>query len=38
MSEQIDRIFYPKSVAIVGASSKTGSLSFELIKNMITFG
>lgn len=36
--EQLDKFFYPKSIAIVGASSKQTSLSYELVNNMIKFG
>ena len=38
MSVELEKIFYPKSIAVIGASSKPGTLSWELIKNMIKFG
>lgn len=38
MENQLDKIFYPKSVAIVGASSKPSTLSWELVNNMIKYG
>lgn len=38
MHTQIDRILYPKSIAVVGASSKPGTLSWELINNLVKFG
>jgi acetyl coenzyme A synthetase (ADP forming)-like protein len=34
----LDKFFYPKSIAIIGASSKQTSLSYELVNNMINFG
>jgi acetyl coenzyme A synthetase (ADP forming)-like protein len=34
----IDKFFYPKSIAIIGASSKQSTLSYELVNNMINFG
>lgn len=33
-----DKLFYPKSVAVIGASSKRGTLSWELINNLVKFG
>jgi acetate---CoA ligase (ADP-forming) len=36
--KNFDNFFYPKSIAIVGASSKEGALSYELINNLIKFG
>lgn len=38
MEQQLDKFFYPKSIAIVGASSKPSSLSYELVNNIIKFG
>lgn len=38
MPTDLDKFFYPKSIAIVGASSKQSSLSYELINNIIKFG
>ncbi|RPI15674.1 MAG: hypothetical protein EHM58_13515 [Ignavibacteriae bacterium] len=38
MSSQLDKIFYPKSVAVVGASSKPSTLSWELVNNMLKYG
>ncbi len=38
MSNPLDKIFYPKSIAVVGASTKQGTLSWELINNMINCG
>jgi acetate---CoA ligase (ADP-forming) len=38
MRNKINNIFYPLSIAVVGASSKSGSLSYELINNLINFG
>ena len=38
MLSDLDKFFYPKSIAIVGASSKQTSLSYELVNNMINYG
>lgn len=38
MKNELDNFFYPKSIAIIGASSKRTSLSWQLINNMINFG
>ncbi|MFC2093266.1 acetate--CoA ligase family protein [Bacteroidota bacterium] len=38
MNSFIDKFFYPKSIAVIGASSKKGSLSWELVNNIITYG
>lgn len=38
MSNEIEKLLYPKSVAIVGASSKKGSLSWELVNNILNYG
>ncbi len=37
MLSPLDKIFYPASIAIIGASSKEGSLSYELINNLINY-
>ncbi|MBN1633310.1 MAG: acetate--CoA ligase family protein [Ignavibacteria bacterium] len=33
-----DKLFYPKSIAVIGASSKKGTLSWELINNLVRYG
>lgn len=38
MITNIDKFFYPQSVAVVGASSKKGSLSWELVNNILDYG
>jgi acetyl coenzyme A synthetase (ADP forming)-like protein len=38
MTPDLNKFFYPKSIAIIGASSKQTSLSYELVNNMINFG
>jgi acetate---CoA ligase (ADP-forming) len=38
MMKNFDRLFYPKSIAIVGASSKEKTLGWELMKNLLNFG
>lgn len=38
MSHNFDGFFYPKSIAIVGASSKEKTLGWELMKNLLNFG
>ena len=38
MINPLDNIFYPKSIAIIGASSKKATLSYELVNNIINFG
>lgn len=38
MPSELDNIFYPTSIAVVGASSKPTALSWELINNMINYG
>jgi len=35
--KSFDKFFYPKSIAIIGASSKPGNLSYELIGNLLKF-
>ncbi len=34
----LDKTFYPGSIAVIGASSKRESLSYQLINNLVTFG
>ena len=34
----LDSIFYPKSIAVIGASQKKGTLSWELVNNLINYG
>ncbi|MFA5404072.1 MAG: CoA-binding protein, partial [Ignavibacteria bacterium] len=38
MSHYFDGFFYPKAIAIVGASSKEKTLGWELMKNLLSFG
>lgn len=38
MTHNFDGLFYPKSIAIVGASSKEKTLGWELMKNLLNFG
>jgi acetate---CoA ligase (ADP-forming) len=38
MTKYFDGLFYPKSIAIVGASSKEKTLGWELMKNLLSFG
>lgn len=38
MSNQLDNLFYPKSIAVVGASTNKNSLSYGLINNLVNFG
>lgn len=38
MQSSLDKLFYPQSIAVIGASSKKGTLSFELVSNLIKFG
>lgn len=38
MTNNFDGFFYPKSIAIVGASSKEKTLGWELMKNLLNFG
>ncbi len=35
---RLDKLFYPKSVAIIGASEKEGSVGLALVENMRSFG
>lgn len=36
--KNFDKLFYPKSIAIIGASSKEKTLGWELVKNLLGFG
>ncbi|MFI5145117.1 MAG: acetate--CoA ligase family protein [Ignavibacteria bacterium] len=38
MNNPLDNIFYPKSIAVIGASSKKSTLGYELVNNIINFG
>jgi acetyltransferase len=38
MMKNFDKLFYPKSIAIIGASSKEKTLGWELVKNLLNFG
>ncbi len=38
MLSPLERAFYPGSIAVIGASSKPGSLSYQLIHNLVNFG
>lgn len=38
MTNNFDGFFYPKAIAIVGASSKEKTLGWELMKNLLNFG
>lgn len=38
MFNQLDKTFYPASIAIIGASSKESSLSYQLVNNLIKYG
>ncbi len=38
MNNPLDKTFYPKSIAVIGASTREGTLSFELVRNLIKFG
>ncbi len=38
MRTLLDKTFYPGSIAVIGASSKEGTLSFELVKNLVKYG
>jgi acetyl coenzyme A synthetase (ADP forming)-like protein len=37
-SNELERLFNPKSVAVIGASAKEGSIGFNLVQNLITSG
>jgi acetate---CoA ligase (ADP-forming) len=37
MQNALDKIFYPKSIAVIGASSRVGALSYELVSNLIKY-
>jgi len=38
MTVELGKFFYPKSIAVIGASSKQGTLGYELLGNLIKFG
>ena len=38
MNTDFNKFFYPKSIAVVGASSKEGTLGYELLGNLLKFG
>ena len=38
MSTDLNKFFYPKSIAVIGASSKPGTLGYELLGNLMNFG
>ncbi|MCI0449938.1 MAG: acetate--CoA ligase family protein [Chlorobi bacterium] len=38
MNDSLNNLFYPKSIAVIGASAKEGTLSWELLNNLIKFG
>jgi len=38
MHSDLTKFFYPRSIAIVGASTKKGTLGYELLGNLIEFG
>lgn len=38
MKRDITKFLYPKSIAIIGASSRKGTLSWELVNNLINYG
>lgn len=38
MDRNLDNFFYPKSIAIIGASSREKTLGWELISNLVKFG
>jgi len=38
MSTDLKNFFYPKSIAVIGASSKKGTLGYELLGNLMNFG
>ncbi len=38
MFSQLDKTFYPGSIAVIGASSKESSLSYQLVSNLIKYG
>ncbi|MCX6157721.1 MAG: acetate--CoA ligase family protein [Ignavibacteriae bacterium] len=38
MSTDLSKFFYPKSIAVIGASSKPGTLGYELLGNLMNFG
>lgn len=38
MNGVFDKLFYPQSIAVIGASSRKGTLSFELVNNLTNYG
>lgn len=38
MTTDLKKFFYPESIAVVGASSKEGTLGYELLGNLLKFG
>lgn len=38
MQIPLNNLFYPKSIAVIGASSREGALSYELVSNLIRYG
>jgi predicted CoA-binding protein len=38
MSDPLDAIFKPKTIAVIGASTRRGTLGYKLMHNLITFG
>jgi len=38
MMNDLNKFFYPKSIAVIGASSKPGTLGYELLGNLMKFG
>ncbi len=38
MNNDLSKFFYPKSIAVIGASSKQGTLGWELLGNLMKFG
>jgi len=38
MNGELDKLFYPQSIAVIGASSRKGTLSYELVNNLINYG
>ncbi len=38
MRNPLDKTFYPGSIAVIGASSKESTLSYELVNNLVKYG
>lgn len=38
MTADLNNFFYPKAIAVIGASSKQGTLGYELLGNLMKFG